>query len=163
MSSGLERQQQIEVFGKAHTELLAALENFPQAMWGYHPTPEAWTIHKILIHLADSEANGYLRFRKLAAEPGSTVLGYDEGKWAEALNYEEQSVEDALALFKLLRLTSYKLVKALPEVAWFQTVQHSENGEMDLDALLKMYAEHVAIHIQQMQYIFEDWKNQQHG
>ena len=42
----------------------------------------------VVHHLADSETNSYLRLRKLLAEDGPTLQGYDEAHWAEVLHYD---------------------------------------------------------------------------
>ena len=98
-----ERNKKIESYGTAYQRLVAALERFPREMWQFRPSPDRWTIHEIIIHIADSEANSYIRCRRFLAEPGSAVLGYDETKWAHDLRYHEQSTDDALELFKWLR------------------------------------------------------------
>ena len=113
-----ERSQKIESYGAAYAKLLASLPQFPRAMWQYRAAPDSWTIHEIVVHIADSEANSYARCRRLIAEPGSTVMAYDEMAWAQRLNYHAQSPETALELFKQLRAASYALIKTLPETTW---------------------------------------------
>ena len=152
-----ERSQKIESYGTVHPRLIAALERFPRAMWQFRPAPDRWTIHEIIVHITDSEANSYIRCRRFLAEPGSVVMGYDESQWARALRYHDQCADDALALFKWLRHNSYMLIKALPAAAWSNTVIHSENGEMTLDDWLDAYERHVTDHINQMQDVFDDW------
>ena len=151
------RREQIESYGAAHDLLAAALARFPRAMWQYRPAPDRWTIHEIIVHITDSEANSYVRCRRLLAEPGSAVLGYDEAGWARALNYHDQSVEDALELFKWLRRASYLLIKDAPDTVWSHTIVHSENGMMTADEWLDTYERHVRDHIEQMQGIYDDW------
>ena len=155
-----ERNKKIDSYGMAYQRLIAALERFPADMWQFRPSPDRWTIHEIIIHIADSEANSYIRCRRFLAEPGSAVLGYDEGKWARALRYHDQSTADALELFKWLRFTSYALVKDLSESAWSNTVYHTENGEMTMDDWLDTYERHIPDHISQMQIIYDDWLGQ---
>ncbi len=91
------------------------LERFPKRMWRFKPSPKDWSIHEIIIHITDSEANSYVRCRRFVAEPGETLMAYDENGWAERLSYLEQDFEQAVALFKLLRASSYHLIKDLPE------------------------------------------------
>ncbi len=155
-----ERNQKIESYGKAHQRLVAAIERFPREMWQFRPAPDRWTIHEIIIHIADSEATSYFRCRRFLAEPGSTVLGYDENKWTQALHYHDQSTADALELFKWLRYKSYTLVKDLPESAWSNTVHHTENGVMTLEDWLNVYERHIPDHINQMQADYDDWLKQ---
>lgn len=155
-----ERHQKIESYGKAYELLISAVNEFPSTMWQYRPAAERWTIHEIIVHIADSEANSYLRCRRLIAEPGSTILGYDEEKWARVLDYHTQSTRDALELFKILRLKSFTLIKNQPEAVWSNTAFHSESGLMTLDDWLDIYERHIPEHIQQMQANYRDWKAQ---
>ncbi len=152
-----DRLHKIESYGRAYDKLVTALQPFPHDMWQYRPAPEQWTIHEIVVHIADSEANSYTRCRRFIAEPGSTVMAYDEMAWAKHLNYHAHSPEDALALFKQLRHSSYELIKALPESAWANTVYHPENGVMTMDDWLDVYDRHVPEHIAQMQQVYKQW------
>jgi hypothetical protein len=68
----------IDSYGAAYEKLTAALPQFPREMWQYRAAPNGWTIHEIIVHIADSEANSYARCRRFIAEPGSTVMAYDE-------------------------------------------------------------------------------------
>ena len=68
-----ERQRKIESYGSAHRVLVEGLKRFPHEMWQFRPAPDRWTIHEIIIHITDSEANSYIRCRCLIAEPGSIV------------------------------------------------------------------------------------------
>ncbi len=152
-----ERAKKIEAYGSAHPQLVAALADFPREMWQFRPSPDRWTIHEIIVHIADSEANSYIRCRRFLAEPGSAVLGYDENKWARDLRYHDQSTDDALELFKWLRRKSYLLIRELPDPVWSNTVHHSESGEMTMDDWLDTYARHIPDHIAQMRANYEDW------
>ena len=115
----------------------------------------------MLIHIADSEANSFVRCRRFIAEPGSGVYGYDENKWAENLHYHSRSIEDSLELFKWLRKTSYDLIKTVSEETWqTATVHHSENGVMTFEQWLKVYEEHIPVHIRQMKRNLERMCNQ---
>lgn len=155
-----ERTQLIESYGKAYDTLVTALKEFPKEMWQWKPAPEKWSIHEIIVHITDSEANSYIRCRRFIAEPGSGVYGYDQDKWAIALNYHGQSTDDALQLFKYLRKSSYDLIKDLPDKIWeTATVNHSENGLTSFEKWLNTYEEHIPVHIRQMKRNLEAWKN----
>ncbi len=156
-----ERAAQIESYGAAYADLQAALPQFPRSMWQYRAAPDGWTIHEIIVHLADSEANSYVRCRRFIAEPGCTVMGYDEMTWARRLNYHAQQPDVAIELFKQLRAASYDLIKTLPEETWSNTVVHSESGVMTMDDWLDIYDRHVTDHIAQMQAVYAAWQKQQ--
>jgi hypothetical protein len=158
-----ERKAKIAAYREAHGLLRHALKQFPQEMWQYKPGPDRWSIHEVLVHIADSEANSYVRCRRFIAEPGKQVMAYDENRWADSLNYRGQSPDDALELFGLLRRMSYHLVKDLPDAVWSNTVDHPENGIMTMDDWLSVYTRHVPEHIQQMQATHAAWLAERKG
>ncbi len=153
-----DRQAKIDSYGRAADRLEATLREFPREMWTYRPDEHDWTIHEIVVHIADSEANSYVRCRRLIAEPGSQVLGYEEAGWARALRYHEQDPALALELFRALRRASYELIRDLPEAIWSHTVVHSENGRTSFDEWLDTYERHVLEHIAQMRAIYHTWR-----
>lgn len=150
-----ERHQLIESYGTAHAQLVTALARYSRARWKERGA-EGWSIHEIMVHITDSEANSYIRLRRLIAEPGSMVLGYDENGWATALRYQDQDPDAALELFRLLRSASYALLQGLPASTWAHTVEHSENGTMTLDDWLRTYERHIPDHIAQMDTVYRD-------
>lgn len=157
------RRAKIESFGQAYARLQAALREFPREMWHYRPDAHDWTIHEIIIHIADSEVNGYVRGRRLIAEPGSDILGYDEAAWAARLRYGEQSAAEALELFRLLRQMTYELIRDLPDEAWAASVYHSEEGRVTFDDWLDIYERHVPVHIAQMRAVYQTWRLDHEG
>jgi hypothetical protein len=162
MTHSPERQAKIDRYGRGHALLIDAVARYPRAMWQFRPAPDRWTIHEIIVHITDSEANSFVRLRRLIAEPGSTVLGYDEPVWAVALTYHEQSPEDAMELFRWLRGNSYKLLVAQPDEVWSHTVTHTENGLTTMDDWLTTYDRHVTDHIDQMDGVYQAWRQQHH-
>ena len=153
-----ERLKKIDSYGKGYSKLIRSIKKFPRKMWKWRGQNDPWTIHEIIIHITDSEANSFVRCRRFIAEPGSAVLGYEEMTWSHKLNYLDQKPEDAIQLFKWLRGNSYKLIKTLPEAVWGNTVQHSDSGMMTMDDWLDVYDRHVPDHVAQMERIYEEWK-----
>ena len=137
--------------------LAAALAEFPREMWKFRDEHGCWSIHEHIVHIADSEANSYIRCRRLVAEPGLDLMAYDENKWASALDYHSIDTEGALELFRILRSRSYELIRSLPESAWSNTCYHPENGDMTLEDWLDVYECHVAEHIEYMKQNYAEW------
>lgn len=158
-----ERNRIIESYGQAHEQLMAALEEIPREMWRFKPSPERWSVHEIIIHIADSEANSFIRCRRFIAEPGSWVMAYDQDAWATELRYHEQSTDDALELFRHLRRSSYNLIRTLPESVWINTIEHPENGTMTFDDWLNVYERHIPGHIEQMRRNVTVWEERTVG
>jgi hypothetical protein len=129
-------------------------------MWDFKPRSSEWSVHEILIHLADADANAYVRFRRFIAEPGSKVMAYDQDRWANKLSYSNQNIETSLLLFKLLRSSTHSILKSLTDDVWTNTVEHSENGIMTLEDWLEIYDDHALAHIMQMKNNFKLWTQQ---
>jgi hypothetical protein len=156
-----DRLEKLERYGSAYEALRSGVARFPREMWQYRSAVEDWTIHEILVHIADCEANSFLRLRRLVAEPGQAVLAYDENAWARRLDYHSQSPDDALELFRWLRQNSYVLAKSLPAATWSHTIHHPENGLMTMDDWLDVYAQHIPDHLAQMDRIHAEWQRRQ--
>jgi hypothetical protein len=161
MTADMNRQQKIELYGRAAELLAGALERFPRDMWQYRSPVDSWTIQEIIIHITDSEANSYVRCRRFIAEPGQSLMAYDENQWAKALNYHELDVDTAVSLFKWLRQSSYELIQTVPHDVWQNETYHPESGQMSFDDWLDTYSRHVPDHIAQMERIFRAWQQAQ--
>ncbi len=151
------RRETIKSYGRAYDLLARAVERMPAELWHYKPAPDRWSVHEILLHIADSEANSYIRCRRCIAEPGETVMAYDENAWASALCYPQRSVALALELFRCLRASTCELLRDLPDEAWGNTIEHPENGTMTLDDWLQVYERHIPVHIAQMERNLKAW------
>ena len=158
----IERNERIELYGKGFDLLLETLEDIPREMWKFKPEPKEWSVHEILIHLADSESNAALRARKLIVEPGGMLMGYDQDQWTVELDYHEQSYEDALEIVRLVRKTTYELLKKQPDEVFEHSVKHPEYDEpYSFEKWLDIYAGHIPGHIEQIKNNYRIWRDQQ--
>src|SRR5512144_2673108 len=110
-----ERSKKIEEYGEGYDLLATALKEIPIEAWDFKASEDEWSVHEIIVHMGDSESMAALRLRKLIVEPGSTLMAYEESKWARALSYQDQSAEDSLKIIKYARASTYALLKTLPE------------------------------------------------
>jgi hypothetical protein len=152
-----ERRFKLESFGRAPALLAGALRQFPKKMWLYKPSPEKWSIHETILHLADSEASGYVRCRRFIAEPGSPVLRFDAARWAGSLGYFHQSTREALEIIRRLRKMTYQLLISLPEPVWSNSVEHPSDGLLRLEDWVEIQERHIPHHIEQMKRNHELW------
>lgn len=157
-----ERDEKIELYGHGYELLVAALKEIPREMWQFKPAPEEWSVHEVLLHLADSESSAALRARKLIAEPGGTLMGYDQDRWAVVLDYHDQSYEDALEIVRLVRKTTYALLKKQSDSVFEHAVKHPEYDEPYTFAQwLDIYSAHVPGHIEQIENNYRIWRDTQ--
>ncbi len=69
-------------YANATAEFLKVAQNLNEAELDSSPSG-GWTARQVIHHVADSEAQSYARLRRLIAEPGTQIQGYDEGGWGE--------------------------------------------------------------------------------
>lgn len=162
MFTAAERQAKIELYGRGFELLQAALQTCPPEMWQFKPAPHEWSIHEIIVHLADSETNAALRARMLAAEPGRALMAYDQDVWAQRLNYHGQDVQVALELTRLARLSTYLWLKTLSDEVFTHTAVHPEyDRPYSFEMWLNIYSGHIPGHIEQIQGNLALWKQTQ--
>ena len=113
---------------------------------------EGWTPRQVVHHLADSEAQSYARLRRLVAEPGSMIQGYDEGKWAESatLGYRDLPIEISLNVFRAVRASSLMILRRLTLEQLKNSGTHTESGEYSVESWVKSYTNHPTDHAQQI-------------
>lgn len=151
------RQQMVDLFGRGPVLLVDALRRCPKKMWLYRPATHRWSIHEIILHLADSEAYAYVCCRQFIAEPGSEVTECDASTWATSLGYFHQSTREALGLVSRLRKMTHQILRFVPDSVWAHTNQVPPKGTMTLDRWLELQANHIPHHIEQIHQNLDDW------
>ena len=154
-----DRASLIEAFAAGAEAVRAAWEQVPVGARTFKPAPGEWSPHELVIHLADADVNGYLRFRKLVAEPGETVPGYEQDAWAASLDYEAQDPDLAIELMARLRSLTHPILASLEESIWRHMVTHSERGPWTMEDWLRTYTDHVRDHLEQMESTVEVWRS----
>lgn len=155
-----ERYEKIELYGREYNLLKAALAEVPQEAMKFKPKPTEWSVHEVIIHIADSETNAALRARKLIVEPGGALMGYDQTQWADTLHYHEQNIEDALEVTRLARKTTYELLKRQPDEVFTHAIVHPEyEAPYTFEQWINIYSAHIPRHIEQIQNNVKLWKN----
>ena len=111
-----------------------------------------WTPRQIIRHMADSESQSATRLRRILAQPGTQILGYDENAWSEceALGYRTLPIENSFALYKASRASSLEILKNLKESDLAKFAIHSERGNFTLEDWLSVYSKHPVDHANQL-------------
>ena len=153
----VDRRRKLESYGAAPGELMRALRHFPKKMWMYKISPDRWSIHETILHLADNEANAYIVCRLMIAEPGAPASGFDPALWAGSLGYFHQSTKEALEIIRRLRRMTYHVLAALPESVWLQHGILDGETRLTLDAWLDKQERHIPELITDMSDTFDIW------
>ena len=89
-------------------------------------------------------------------------MGYDQALWADELNYHDHSHEDALEVVRLVRKTTYELLKKQPDEVFEHTVKHPEYEEpYTFEQWLEVYSAHIPGHIEQINNNYKRWRDTQ--
>jgi DinB superfamily len=154
-----QRARLIAQYAAGPDHLEAALAQVPAAALTFRPAPGKWSVHEVIIHCADSETNSHMRLRYLLAEPEPLVVGYDQDRWATALDYLSLPLEPALATIRAVRANTVPLLHALGEPDWSRTGRHTEFSDpYTVESWLRIYSEHLDIHARQIARNLRAWE-----
>jgi hypothetical protein len=112
--------------------------------------PGKWSIRQVVLHLADSELVGGFRFRMVLAHDRPSLPGYDQDLWAERLGYQEADLAAALDDFAALRRANLRLLEKASPADRERAAVHAERGEESIAKMIRMYAGHDRVHLQQI-------------
>jgi uncharacterized damage-inducible protein DinB len=112
--------------------------------------PGKWSIAHVLQHLADSDLVWGWRVRLILAQDRPQLTGYDQDLWADRLHYDKSDPAMSLETFDVLRRANLRLLdRATPEDLKRVGV-HVERGEETIGHLLRLYAGHDLLHLNQI-------------
>jgi hypothetical protein len=154
----VEREALIRQYEAGPARLKAALATVPPEALQWRPAPGEWSAHEIVVHCADSEANGALRIRYLVAQPDPLIIGYDQEDWARRFDYHSLPIEPALLTVEAVRANTVPLLRRLPEEAWARVGRHTESGSYSAERWLEIYAAHLEEHAAQIEANVAAWR-----
>jgi len=155
--SPAERTAMIDRYEQGPALLKAAIARIPKEALQWRPAPGRWSAHEIIVHCADAETNGHSRLRYIFAETTPVIQGYDQERWATALDYHELPLEPALATVVAVRANTVALLRRATDADWARTASHTEYGQFGAEQWLKLYAEHLEKHSRQIERNLEAW------
>jgi uncharacterized damage-inducible protein DinB len=146
----LGRTRPLAALATAPRKLAAAVRRAPRRLLDRRPSRGEWAINEVLCHLADAEFALGFRIRKIAAEPGSTIVAWDQERFAEAGHYRRAAAPEALRTFTELRRSNLAYLGRLrPAQRWLRG-RHPEYGNLSIAQILDHWAEHDLNHLEQI-------------
>ncbi|KXX68971.1 DinB family protein [Flammeovirga sp. SJP92] len=145
-----ELEHLLQKYFKAPQQLKEKLKSIDTNQLSFKSSERSWSVREVIIHLADSEVNAFLRYRTIIAEPFRETYVVDEWKWSQELKYQVQDITHYLDLFESLRLITYHQLLLCTDADWDKYVKHSYLGEITLKKWLKIYVEHFEQHMKQI-------------
>ena len=153
-----ERESSIERYANGPGRLREALATVPVEAMQWRPKAGEWSAHEVVVHCADSETQAASRIRILASEKEPLILGYDQETWARDFDYHAHTVDLALAVVDAVRANTAALLRRLPERVWQREGRHTESGRYTAEDWLRIYAEHLEGHAQQIEGNVAAWR-----
>jgi hypothetical protein len=112
-----------------------------------------WSARQIIHHMADSEAQSYVRLRRLVAEPeGVQLITVDEESWSKEakLAYDSAPVENSIAIYAAVRAGSLDVIKRLEDSDLKKSGDHPTSGKFTIEKWLINYTKHSLDHGDQL-------------
>lgn len=150
----------VKKYAKGYSRLQKCLTVIPQKAWDFKPAENEWSIREIIVHLVDSETNAMLRARILAAEPGRTLMAYDQDLWVSQLAYSKSDTGLALQALKWVRKFTSAWLKTIDPSSMHTAVHPEYTDAYTFEKWLDTYANHIYTHIDQINANYGLWKQQ---
>lgn len=123
----------------------------------YPKREDAWSIKDHLIHLVDSEINGFIRLKSIIAQPGSECYVMDEDTWTRNIKDKNEDLEKYMALLGLIRELSYGFIKNENIENWnnqyFIRTYQGNTVQVTIEKWLEVYNNHLQFHLEYMEKI----------
>jgi hypothetical protein len=133
-------------WGDAAAEFVAVYWQIPVAR-RTESIDGGWSARQVLQHLLEDELLFSTRMRAAIADPGSTILPFDPVRYQANLCYDLVPDEVLLDALTALRAVNVGLLRALPDDAWGQSVEHPEDGAQTVELIATVFGDHVSDHV----------------
>ncbi|MBP7737644.1 MAG: DinB family protein [Spirochaetes bacterium] len=146
-------QQLLNTYAGGVEALDSKLRGLTGREYDYRPhRDDAWTIKEHIIHLVDSEVNGFIRCKSIIAQPGSECYVMDEDVWTKNIRRKDEDIYKYIRLFGLVRTIVCDLVKDEPEENWrgdyFIRKYKGETVQVTLEKCIEIYCNHLQFHLE---------------
>jgi uncharacterized damage-inducible protein DinB len=145
--SDADRIQLIQQIADTPASLRKATKGLSEEQLDTPYRPGGWTVRQVVHHVPDSHLNCYIRFKLAVTEDQPTIKPYKENLWAELVDAKSSPIEPSLTLLESVHHRWILFLRSLSAADFARTVNHPENGIMNLDRLLQLYAWHGRHHV----------------
>jgi hypothetical protein len=140
----------LEVLTQTESRLLESIKGLSKAQLATREAPDKWAINHVLRHLADSEIVWGWRMRMVLAQDRPPITGYDQDAWADRLGYGEADALESIGEFAVLRAGNLRLLRNATPDDMKRFGVHSERGEDSVGHMMKLFAGHDLLHLNQI-------------
>lgn len=139
-------------------ELLEAVARRFAGSKSLEPGPEAgFCFLEQVWHLADLERRGYgERIRRILSEDRPALADFDGAREAQEGRYRERDLAAGLAAFRQARIQNLATLRSVAESGWSRPATQEGVGDLRLEDVPRMMAEHDASHRAEIQQLLGD-------
>ena len=142
-----QRRTAIATVAVAPAQLRAAVSDLDDRQLDTPYRPDGWTIRQVVHHMPDSHMNAYTRFKLALTEDTPVIKPYDAAKWARLEDSTSTPIATSLALLDAVHDRWLRILHAMSASDFARTLNHPENGMMNLDQVLALYEWHGRHHV----------------
>jgi hypothetical protein len=129
----------------------------------YRPVrKDGWTIKEHIIHMVDSETNGFIRIKSIIAQPGSETYVMDEDRWTANIRRKNEDMNKYLELFGSIRSIVYDLLADEPEENWIRDFfirdYSGEQKKITILQAVQLYVNHAKGHMEYIDTNLEEFR-----
>ncbi len=135
----------------APSRLSTALRSFSQEALHRRPAPEKWSAIEIACHLRDIDRIYAERVTKAAFSDRPSFWMMDNARVSEKLGYQASEGAPVLKEHRRRREDLCSLLRALPHNLWQRTGLHPTRGEITIEKLASVIADHDDRHLAQIE------------
>ncbi|WP_274363519.1 DinB family protein [Paenibacillus thermotolerans] len=151
----------IDEYARGYEQLREAVEGLSEEELRFKPAPDQWSIHQIVIHVADAELVSTHRLKKVLTEEEPLLTSFNQNAWTDTLQYEHLDREQHLVLFKLLRSAMLPLLERLTPEQCERVGVYADAGRFTFKQLLEYRVEHIRGHLAQIERVKESYRKRQ--
>ena len=145
------RFQILSRLAAAPPRLSKLLRSFSPEAVRRSPRPGKWSAIEIACHLRDIDRIYAERVTKVAFSDRPSFWMMDNARVAEKLRYRDADPTAVLKEHRRRREDLLTLLRALPQSGWQRTGLHPKRGELTLENLASVIAEHDENHLKQIE------------
>ena len=143
----------LEILSSTESSLRDAIRGLNGKQLSSREAPGKWSINHVLRHLADSEIVWGWRMRMALTHDRPPITGYDQDAWADKLGYGEADAAESVREFGVLRAGNLRLLRNASADDMKRVGVHAERGEESVAHMMKLYAGHDVLHLNQIERI----------
>ncbi len=140
------RAAHIETMRRLPERLRAAVAGLSESQLDTPYREGGWTVRQVVHHLADTNANCFVRFKLALTEDWPTINPFDQAAWANLADSARLPVAASLVLLDGLQGRWVAVLEAMNDDDFQRGFNHPQRGRQTLAAALAMYEWHARHH-----------------